>query len=161
MYKKAGCTSKVVVLLVKPIVFWVFFWRSRYRPRRWILTSLLVSSRNRMAQRRGRQNACVCDKRDRTITCVFVAKFNKYNCVLIFTKRSFKRKLKFGGNCFQTELLSRLSHKVFRLLPSTVPLRKFTINIISNSIINLLYWNVYNTFTAVFLVGDLKNQPGL
>ena len=92
-----------------------------------------------MAQRRGRQNACVCDKRDRTITCVFVAKFNKYNCVLIFTKRSFKRKLKFGGNCFQTELLSRLSHKVFRLLPSTVPLRKFTINIISNSIINLPY----------------------
>ena len=90
-------------------------------------------------KKRTAKRLCVCDKRDRTITCVFVAKFNKYNCVLIFTKRSFKRKLKFGGNCFQTELLSRLSHKVFRLLPSTVPLRKFTINIISNSIINLPY----------------------
>ena len=35
-----------------------------------------------------------------------------------FTIRSFKRKVKFGGNCFQTELLSRLSRKVCRLLPS-------------------------------------------
>ena len=43
-----------------------------------------------------------------------------------FTKRSFKRKVKFGGNCFQTELLSRLSHKVCRRFPSAVPLRKFT-----------------------------------
>ena len=24
MYKKAGCTCKVVVLLIKPIVFWFF-----------------------------------------------------------------------------------------------------------------------------------------
>ena len=35
--------------------------------------------------------------------------------------------MKFVGNCFQTELLSRLSHKVCRLLPAAVPLRKFTI----------------------------------
>ena len=45
-----------------------------------------------------------------------------------YIKRSFKRNVKFGGNCFQTELLSRLSHKVCRLFPpgSAVPLRKFT-----------------------------------
>ena len=36
--------------------------------------------------------------------------------------------MKFGGNCYQTELLSRLSHKVCRLFPpgSAVTLRKFT-----------------------------------
>ena len=137
MYKnvqKSGVHVQSCCFANKPIVFWFFLTLSLPSA-----SSLLVSLRNRMAQRRGRQNACGCDKRDRTITCVFVAKFNKYNCVLIFTKRSFKRKLKFGGNCFQTKLLSRLSHKVFRLLPSTVPLRKFTINIISNSIINLPY----------------------
>ena len=45
-----------------------------------------------------------------------------------FIKRSFKRNVKFGGNCYQTELLSRLSHKVCRLFPpgSAVTLRKFT-----------------------------------
>ena len=37
MYKKAWCTCKVVVLLIKPIGF---FLRSRYRPRRWIFKSL-------------------------------------------------------------------------------------------------------------------------
>ena len=36
MYKIEWCTCKVVVLLIKPIVFW----RSRYRLRRWILKSL-------------------------------------------------------------------------------------------------------------------------
>ena len=35
MYKRASCTCKVGVLLIKPIVFW----RSRCRPRRWILKS--------------------------------------------------------------------------------------------------------------------------
>ena len=34
--------------------------------------------------------------------------------------------MKFGGNCYQTELLSRLSHKFSRLFPSAVTLRKFT-----------------------------------
>ena len=38
MYKKSWYTCKVVVLLIKPIVF---FLRSRCRPRRWILKSLL------------------------------------------------------------------------------------------------------------------------
>ena len=35
--------------------------------------------------------------------------------------------MKFGEKLFQTKLLSRLSHKVCRLLPSPVLLRKFTI----------------------------------
>ena len=35
---------------------------------------------------------------------------------------------KFGGKVFQTKLLSRLSHKVCRLLFSSVLLRKFTID---------------------------------
>ena len=52
MYKKAWCTCKVVVFLIKPL----FFWRSRCRPRR-CLKSPLVSLRNRTAERRGRQNA--------------------------------------------------------------------------------------------------------
>ena len=39
MYKKVWCTCEVVILLIKPTFF--FFWRSRRRPRRWILTSLL------------------------------------------------------------------------------------------------------------------------
>ena len=37
MYKKVWCTCEIAVLLIKPIVF---FWRSRCRPRRWILKSL-------------------------------------------------------------------------------------------------------------------------
>ena len=137
MYKKTGCTCKVVVLLIKPIVFWFFFTFSL--PSASLDLKVPISELTKQDGTKKRTAKCLCDKRDRTITCVFVAKFNKYNCVLIFTKRSFKRKLKFGGNCFQTELLSRLPHKVFRLLPSTVPLRKFTVNIISNSIINLPY----------------------
>ena len=137
MYKKAGCTCKVVVLLIKPIVFWFFLTFSL--PSASLDLKVPISELTKQDGTKKRTAKRLCDKRDRTITCVFVAKFNKYNCVLIFTKRSFKRKVKFGGNCFQTELLSRLSHKVFRLLPSTVPLRKFTINNISNSIINLPY----------------------
>ena len=42
MYKKAWCTCKVVVSLIKPIVF--FGGGSRYRPRRWILKSLITFS---------------------------------------------------------------------------------------------------------------------
>ena len=39
MYKKSWYTCKVVVLLIKPIVF---FLHSRCRPRRWILKSLML-----------------------------------------------------------------------------------------------------------------------
>ena len=41
MYKKVWCTCEVVVLLIKPIVFWP----SRCRPRRWILKSLIYRKR--------------------------------------------------------------------------------------------------------------------
>ena len=40
MNKKVWYTCEVVVLLIKPIIFW----RSRCRPRRWILNSLLASA---------------------------------------------------------------------------------------------------------------------
>ena len=40
MYKKACCTFKVIVLLIKLIVFW----RSRCRPRLWFLKSLVLIS---------------------------------------------------------------------------------------------------------------------
>ena len=39
MYKQVWCTGKVVVLLIKPIVFW----RSCCFPRRWIFKSLLAN----------------------------------------------------------------------------------------------------------------------
>ena len=39
MYKKVWSTCEVVVLLIKPIAFW----RSRCRPRRWILTSIMIT----------------------------------------------------------------------------------------------------------------------
>ena len=43
--------------------------------------------------------------------------------------------MKFGEKLFQTKLLSRLSHKVCRLLPSPVLLRKFT-NVRMGALIN-------------------------
>ena len=47
---------------------------------------------------------------------------------LLHAKRSVKRTMKFEANFFQTKLLSRLSHKVCRLLCSKVLLRKLTYN---------------------------------
>ena len=138
MYKKTGVHVQSCCFANKTYCF-LFFFLTFSLPSASLDLKVPISELRKQDGTKKRTAKCLCDKRDRTITCVFVAKFNKYNCVLIFTKRSFKRKLKFGGNCFQTKLLSRLSHKVFRLLPSTVPLRKFTINIISNSIINLPY----------------------
>ena len=55
----------------------------------------------------------VRDKRDRAIT---------WECC-----RGLPLSLMFSGLFFQTKLLSRLSHKVCRLLSSPVLLRKFTI----------------------------------
>ena len=45
-----------------------------------------------------------------------------------FKKISVQREVKFGEKLFQTKLLSRLSHKLCRLLPSPDLLLKFTIN---------------------------------
>ena len=46
----------------------------------------------------------------------------------LLLKDLFKRKWKFGKKLFQAKLLSRLSHKVCRLLSPPVLLRKFTIS---------------------------------
>ena len=48
MYKKAWCTCEVVVLLIKPIVFW----RSRCRPRRGVLKSEFTQRRRRRLRKR-------------------------------------------------------------------------------------------------------------
>ena len=70
----------------------------------------------------------MCDKHDRAITCVFFsADTVNINVFWSFTKRSVKRKVKFGENLFQIKLLSRLSRKVYRLLYSHVLMRYFTI----------------------------------
>ena len=69
-----------------------------------------------------------CDKCDRAINCVFC---RGLPISLMFSgllkKRSVQRKVKFGGKFFQPKLLSRLSHKVCRLLSSSVLLGKFSI----------------------------------
>ena len=88
MYKKTGCTCKVVVLLIKPIVFWVFFTFSL--PSASLDLKVPISELTKQDGTKKRTAKCLCDKRDRTITCVFVAKFNKYNCVLIFKKDLLK-----------------------------------------------------------------------
>ena len=71
---------------------------------------ILVSLRNRSAERRGRQNA-LCDKRDRLV---------------IVQKDLFIGGCSSAEKFFNQKLLSRLSHKIYRLLSSTVQLRKLT-----------------------------------
>ena len=70
----------------------------------------------------------MCEKHDRAITSLFCSAdsllTSMFSCP---KKRSVKRKVKFGEKLFQTKLLSRLSHKVYRLLCSHVLLRYFTI----------------------------------
>ena len=89
MYKKPGCTCKVVVLLIKPIVF--FFFLTFSLPSASLDLKVPISELRKQDGTKKRTAKCLCDKRDRTITCVFVAKFNKYNCVLIFKKDLLKR----------------------------------------------------------------------
>ena len=49
------------------------------------------------------------------------------------TKRSVQRNVKFGGRFFETRLLSRLSHKVYRRLSSLALLHKFIIVVIEHT----------------------------
>ena len=51
---------------------------------------------------------------------------NRSNVSCILQKDLFIGRVKFGEKILQTKLLSRLSHKVCRLLSSPVLLRKFT-----------------------------------
>ena len=60
----------------------------------------------------------------RLLRACFVVIFTNINVFWSFTKRCVWRKLKFGEKLFQTKLLSRLSHKVCRLLFCPVLLRK-------------------------------------
>ena len=65
-----------------------------------------------------------CEYRD-IIFLILIFQFISY--FLVFYKKDlFKKKVKFGGRLFQRKLLSRLSHKVCRLLFSPVLLRKFS-----------------------------------
>ena len=88
MYKKPGCTCKVVVLLIKPFVL---FFLTFSLPSASLDLKVPISELTKQDGTKKRTAKCLCDKRDRTITCVFVAKFNKYNCVLIFKKDLLKR----------------------------------------------------------------------
>ena len=70
----------------------------------------------------------MCDKHDRAITYVFCSADSLLASMFSGPKkRSVTRKVKFGEKLFQTKLLSRLSHKVYRLLCSHVLLRYLTI----------------------------------
>ena len=90
MYTKPGCTCKVVVLLIKPIVFLFFFFLTFSLPSASLDLKVPISELTRQDGTKKRTAKRLCDKRDRTITCVFVAKFNKYKCVLIFKKDLLK-----------------------------------------------------------------------
>ena len=85
---------------------------------RQILVLLLVSLRNRTA------NCMRVTDVTRLLRACFVVIFTNINVFWSFTKRSVWRKLEFGEKLLQTKLLSRLSHKVCRLLSSPVLLRK-------------------------------------
>ena len=69
----------------------------------------------------------MCDKHDSwAVACVLC---RDPRLTLMFSglckKHLFRRKVKFGVKLFQTKLLSRLSHKVCRLLSSPVLFCKF------------------------------------
>ena len=68
----------------------------------------------------------MCDKRDRPFAYVFCGNLHLSLCFLALYKKTFLKEGEVRGKVFQTELLSRLSHKDCRLLSSPVLLRKFT-----------------------------------
>ena len=68
----------------------------------------------------------MCDKQDRANIFVFYLDLHLASMFSGLLQRSVYRRVKFGGKFFPTKLLSRLSHKVCRLLSSPVLLRKFT-----------------------------------
>ena len=68
----------------------------------------------------------VCDKRDRAITCILCRDLHLALMFSCFYKKICLKESENWRKFFQTKLLSRLSHKVCRLLSSPVLLRKFT-----------------------------------
>ena len=81
---------------------------------------VIVSLHNRKAERRGRQNACVWQTWHSYYLRVLLWSLLPFNAFWSFTIRSVKKRVKIGGTFFKTKLLSRLSHKVCRLLPLPV-----------------------------------------
>ena len=121
-----------------PTLIWLElnWWRAAPGTKR-LETKLLVSLRNRTAERRGRQNAWAW--RTWQGYNLRISSWSWLTSMFsgLLQKDLFKRKWRFGKKLFQAKLLSRLSHKVCRLLSSPVLLRKFT-NITRRHLCSLL-----------------------
>ena len=81
------------------------------------LIVVIVSLHNRKADSRGRENACVWQTWHGYYLRVLLCSLLPIKAFWSFTVRSVKKRVKFAGNFFKIKLLSRLSHKVCRLLP--------------------------------------------
>ena len=68
----------------------------------------------------------VCDKRDRAITCMLCRDLHSALMFSGFYKKICLKESDGWRKVISNKLLSRLSHKVCRLLSSPVLLRKFT-----------------------------------
>ena len=68
----------------------------------------------------------VCDKLDRAITCMLCRDLHLALMFSCFYKKICLKESEVWRKVISTKLLSRLSHKVCRLLSSPVLLRKFT-----------------------------------
>ena len=79
--------------------------------------SIAVYLRNRTAERRRPQNACAWQTWHGYYLRVSLWSLLPINAFWSFTIGSVKKRVKFGGKFFKIKLLSRLSHKVCRLLP--------------------------------------------
>ena len=90
------------------------------------LASSIVSLRNRTVERRGPQNTCVWQTWQAYYLCVLWWSLPELMLSGLLQKNLFKGRWSSAEKLFQTKLLSRLSHKVCRLLSSPVLLRKLT-----------------------------------
>ena len=116
---------------------------------RFLKAPLVISEFTRQDGRKNKEDGktLVRDESDKVITCVLC---RYLHLTLMFSGRfskiSVQRKVKFGEELFQTKLLSRLSHKLCRLLSSPDLLLKFTINtpwlFFSQSLVLQLQWLV-------------------
>ena len=92
-----------------------------------------ILNKSEFTQQDGRKKTTVNRMRVTNKTRLFRACF-----VVIFTNINVFWSVNVGENLFQTNLLSRLSHKVCRLLSSPVLLRKFTDDIARTIILGTL-----------------------